>query len=352
MRLPTAMQRAADVHDTPDRPLNASPGPGVLRTRQVLPFHCSASGSTAPSSVRYPPTAMQPVPLRQAMPGSDMPAVPGCASISCVQEVPSHAIACEAETAMQLAALTQDTADRLPAPGVPACCQVLPFQARARMQANASHGDATSLSVKPTAMQKERVGQDTSDNSLSAPPSGVASSCHFLPFHSSASAISAFESGSRPAPTAMHMDALTQDTWMNPMIVTRHGSRLGHARHLVPFHAAALSHTNSGRDSPEPTAMQNDRRVHEMPTRRRPRGVRAAVQVRPSHRWAGLPRAMQNLALVQEMPDRPVPRAPGTTSHLLPFHFSASECLRPRASAYPPTARQKDALTQEIPAST
>src|SRR5215472_2069243 len=147
IRLPTAMQRAADAQDTPDRPLKASPGPGVRRTCQVLPFHCSASGSVAPSSVRYAPAAMQAVPVRQAMPGSDMTAVPGCASVSCVQVLPSHAMACEPETAMQLVALTQDepetamqlvaltqdTADRPPVPGV-SWCQVLPFQVRARLQ--------------------------------------------------------------------------------------------------------------------------------------------------------------------------------------------------------------------------
>src|SRR5215467_12221292 len=69
IRSPTAMQRVAAAHDTPDRPLNASPGAGVRRTRQVLPFHCSASGSKAPSSVPYAPAAMQAVLLQQATAG-------------------------------------------------------------------------------------------------------------------------------------------------------------------------------------------------------------------------------------------------------------------------------------------
>src|SRR5215472_1284607 len=170
IRLPTAMQRAADAQDTPDRPLKASPGPGVRRTCQVLPFHCSASGSVAPSSVRYAPAAMQAVPVRQAMPGSDMTAVPGCASVSCVQVAPSHAMACEPETAMQLVALTQDTADRPPVPGVSTCCQVLPFQVRARLQVVMTwHGGFTSVNREPTAMQKVAARQDTPDNTLSAP---------------------------------------------------------------------------------------------------------------------------------------------------------------------------------------
>src|SRR5215472_4316817 len=171
IRLPTAMQRVADAHDTPDRPLNASPGAGVRRTRQVLPFHCSASGSDAPSSVRYAPAAMHAVPVRQAMPGSDMAAVPGCASAVCVQVLPSHAMACEPETAMQLVALTQDTADRPPVPGV-SWCQVLPFQVSARLQnasAAAVHGEFVMKAAPPTAMQKVAVGQDTPDNRLSKP---------------------------------------------------------------------------------------------------------------------------------------------------------------------------------------
>src|SRR5215471_3546146 len=244
IRLPTAMQRVTVAHDTPDRPLNASPGPGVRRTCQVLPFHCSASGSDAPSSVRYAPTAMHPVPVRQAMPGSDMTAVPGCASASCVQVVPSHAMACEPETAMQLVALTQDTADRPPVPGV-SWCQVLPFQVRARSQPPAGvavHGELISKPAKPTAMQKVAVGQDTPDNWLSTPGAGAASTCHFVPFHDSATVAGVLLSPSMLAPTARHMDALTQDTRVNPKVSTPHGFRAGKARHRAPFHAAAPSH--------------------------------------------------------------------------------------------------------------
>jgi hypothetical protein len=61
---------------------------------------------------------------------------------------------------------------------------------------------------------------------------------------------------------------------------------------------------------------------------------------------------MQNLVLVQETSEKPVPPAPGRTRHLLPFHSSASERWRSRASEYPPAARQKEALTHEIPVKT
>src|SRR5262249_15246732 len=148
-------------------------------------------------------------------------------------------------------------------------------QVRTRLQKAsgvAVHGEFASKTVEPTAMQKVAVGQDTPDNRLSTPGAGAASTCHSLPFHASATVAGSLLSPSMLAPTARHMDALTQDTRVNPKGSTPHGFRSGNARHLVPFHAAALSHGKWFRDITEPTAMQNDRRVHEIPARARPRG--------------------------------------------------------------------------------
>src|SRR5260370_1415558 len=108
------MQLLTAGHDT----ALSAPSCGMTSVVQEAPFHCSASGSEAPSSGPYAPTAMHAVALQQAMPGSGIAAVPGWASGSCVQVVPSHAMACEPETAIQLVVLTQDTAVRPPVPGV------------------------------------------------------------------------------------------------------------------------------------------------------------------------------------------------------------------------------------------
>jgi hypothetical protein len=53
------MQNEADVHETPDSMLTRTPGGlGVLRTDHELPFHASASVTSAPAGFSRLPTAM------------------------------------------------------------------------------------------------------------------------------------------------------------------------------------------------------------------------------------------------------------------------------------------------------
>src|SRR5215467_9792851 len=95
---PTAMQAERDTHDAAFRLLAAAPGGlGVCWTRQVLPFHRSASVAgdwLLPPFGPENPTARQPVAEVQATPISRFIAPPASWGVGWIaQLVPSHSSA-------------------------------------------------------------------------------------------------------------------------------------------------------------------------------------------------------------------------------------------------------------------
>src|ERR1022692_185481 len=101
------------------RPLGTSPGLGVLRTSQALPFHCSARASCGPAenaaAVEYEPAAMHADGCQQETSKSTRPDFPGSAGARRRHVLPSHAAAVAGDepapwppTATQLSARGQD----------------------------------------------------------------------------------------------------------------------------------------------------------------------------------------------------------------------------------------------------
>ena len=69
----------------------------MLRTCQVVPFHCSASvrvfGAGEVGMVEYEPTAMHADPRQQETLNKTRADLPGCAGVSCRHVLPFHACA-------------------------------------------------------------------------------------------------------------------------------------------------------------------------------------------------------------------------------------------------------------------
>ena len=88
---PTAVHADAELHATLLRPLSAPAGLGVGATRQLVPFHCSASGTCVPALVVDIPTARQADDDVHATPARVAPVVPAGLGVGWTcQTVPSH----------------------------------------------------------------------------------------------------------------------------------------------------------------------------------------------------------------------------------------------------------------------
>src|SRR5579859_4952970 len=140
--LPTATQPSVTGHDTLPSVFPSGNGPGAASTCQAVPFHRSVRTRTGPKrGSPVVPTAMQLAALLQETPARLLPLAPaGTAAASKLQLCPSHCSARAAElrpsttfwspTAMQLLALAHEIPDSAESPeprdGVGSTCQVVP----------------------------------------------------------------------------------------------------------------------------------------------------------------------------------------------------------------------------------
>src|SRR6266571_982831 len=156
---------------------------GVVRIRHAVPFHASASvWPEAWTSGEIVPTAMQRAELVQDTPDSSTnePAGAGIA-VGC-QLWPSHLAAFEKLVAMQNDADTHDTAPSWPRGrlAVGMACQVRPFQSTAIGAVPSPLGPG----APPTATQRLALRHETADSSPSRP--GLRTVRHRRPFQISA----------------------------------------------------------------------------------------------------------------------------------------------------------------------
>ncbi len=190
--------------------------------------------------------------------------------------------------------------------GVETIDQAVPFHASARVTV------ALACVASPTAVHDDALTQETPLSTLSveAVGFGEATIVHALPFHCS-TRVSVLEVEVRWAlPTATHQFAPRHDTEESVVCVEPVGLGLGTTAQAEPFHARA-----SVPELVDPTAVQKLGPAHETPS-----SMSLVVEG-----WLGLL----------------------TIDQAVPFHCSIS--VAPVAVVTWPTATQKDELTQVTP---
>jgi hypothetical protein len=211
---PTAMQLAADGHDTPTSSAAAfvPAGRGEVTIDQFVPFQCSARAFWD-VDVEENPTAAQSVSLAQDTPFHSVSFDPvGFGEATIDQVVPFHRSInpviiefdafVEEPTAKQSVAVGHDTplnsaSDAPSGPGVAARIQLVPFQC----SANVASSDV------PTALQSVTLGQATCRSWLCDVCETSGATDQLVPSQCSTDA---------EFPTAAQLDGLGQDTPVSP----------------------------------------------------------------------------------------------------------------------------------------
>ena len=217
MKVPTPMQAVAELHDTPDRWLDAWSGtPWKSGIDHLVPFRLSANADVTPFLVLNP-TAWHVLSAGQDTLDNPLAVLPRTTATLCVvQFVPFHRSARgtvldpvkNEPTAVHAFGAVHDTplregSDPPPGIGVLWMVQLVPFQASAQIWPVA----------EPTAVHAVAALQDTSLSWLVVEPAGlgVCWTVQLLPSQRSAS-VSWFPAGLPENPTAVQAVAAVQDT--------------------------------------------------------------------------------------------------------------------------------------------